>query len=249
MAKPKILILDIETFPNLVTSWGLHIPSGYLSPENVVQERTIICASWKWYKEDGVQTSCVSAAKPLNDQPVVLAIRDALLASDAVVAHNGDHFDLPWIQTRNIYYGLKPLPPIVQIDTRKIAKSKFYFNSNKLVYLAEFLGIGHKIKTEFDLWKECLQGDQEALDKMVRYNKRDVFLLEKIYERLRPYVPSRINAQLFVTKLVCPTCQSATVHRRGAQMTAAQTYQRYQCQECGSWFRDKRSTPYRGIVG
>lgn len=238
-SSPRILFLDLETFPNIVTSWGLRIYSGYLDPENITQERSIICASWKWLGERKMYSKCVSIDNVLNDVPVLYAIRDAIHKSDAVVAHNGDKFDLPWIAARSVYYGLSPLPPVIQIDTKKIAKSKFMFNSNRLVYLAEFLHVGKKLKTEFDLWKDCLKGKQSALDKMVRYNKHDVVLLERVYKKLAPYVPAKLNAALFTTKSVCPHCQSANVQRQGIARTIARSYQRWQCQSCGHWYRDR----------
>jgi hypothetical protein len=241
MAKPKILLLDIETTPNLVTSWGLHIPSGYLPPENVVQERTILCGSYQWYGQKQIASLCVTEKEPLNDFCVVGGLHAVLTQADAVVAHNGDHFDIPWILTRSIHYGLPPIRPLIQIDTRKIAKAKFYFNSNKLEYLAKFLGIGHKIKTEFDLWKDCLKGSPSALQKMVKYNQHDVKLLRGVFEKLRPFVPAKINAALFTDRPCCPTCQSSKIQSRGLSYTVAYAYRQYQCTVCGHWFRDRRS--------
>lgn len=246
MAKPSVLLLDIETAPNLLTSWGLKIYGGYLSPENIVQERTIICASWKWLDQEKIYSSCVNAKTPLQDINVLHEIRFQLRQADAVIAHNGDEFDLPWIMTRSIHHNLPPLPPIVQIDTRKIAKKKFNFNSNKLEYLAQFLGVGTKLKTEYDLWKACLRGEEKALQKMVQYNRHDVVLLEGIYLRLAPFVPAQINARLFMNRPVCPYCAHEHVTRQGTAYTLARAYARYQCQACHHWFRDSASIPKGG---
>lgn len=241
MSHPKILLIDIETTPNLVMSWSLSVPGGYLSPDNVVQERTILCASYKWLNERDMESACVSAKDVLNDLPVLKKLRAALVEADAVIAHNGDHFDLPWIMARSIFHGLEPLPALVQIDTRKIARQKFYFNSNKLEYLATFLGVGEKVHVNFSLWKECMAGDSDALTKLVHYNRRDVLLLERVYNKLAPYVPAQANARLFTKKSVCPSCQSSKVQSRGFAYTTARAYRRYQCQSCGHWFRDTRS--------
>lgn len=238
--KPKILIYDLETFPDLVTSWGLRV-FGYLSPDNIVQERTIICASWKWLGKRGVTSVCVTPSSPTDDRGVVQVLCDVIREADAIVAHNGDSFDIRWLNARAIYHGLLPLPPVIQIDTKRIAKKKFLFNSNKLAYLAEFFKIGSKIKTEFALWKQCLAGDAKALEKMVRYNRRDIVILEKVYKRLIPYVPAKINARLFTTREACSHCGSTEVQSRGFAYTAAHKYRKFQCTSCGGWYRSNKA--------
>lgn len=241
-SKPKILLLDIETFPNVGTFWDCKI-YGYLSPDNIVQERSIICASCKWVGVPGVRTYSISAQDPANDMLVVEAVYEELNEADAVVAHNGDAFDLPWVRARGIYHGFQPFAPLVQIDTKKEAKKNFKFNSNRLVYLAEYLKVGKKIKTEFELWKECAAGSEKALKKMIRYNKRDVVLLEKVYKKLRPYLPARLNYQLFTHRDSCPACGSEHVNRHGYSFTQQRKYARYKCQApgCGHPWRSRVS--------
>lgn len=238
--KPKILLYDLETFPNIVTSWGLKV-DGYLSADNIIEERTIICGSYKWLGEKTVYSTCVHPKSPKDDFQVVADLHRVVSQADAIVAHNGDAFDIRWLNARVVYHGLAPLPPVIQIDTKKIAKSKFKFNSNRLDYLAQYLGIGKKIKTEFDLWKQCMAGDEASLKEMVRYNRHDIVLLEQVYLKLAPYVPARVNARLFTKRPGCPSCGSEAVQARGFSYTVSHEYQRYQCTECGSWFRDRQS--------
>lgn len=234
--KPRILYWDIETFPNIVMSWSLWVNGG-LDPDNIVQERSIICAAWKWQGEKQVHHVSISPAHPIDDRKVVETLHKVISSADAIVHHNGDKFDIRWLRTRIAYHGLSPLPPLIQIDTKKIAKAAFYFNSNKLSYLAQFLGIGAKIKTEFGLWKQCLLGDKVALAKMVRYNKRDVRLLEKVYDVLVPHIPSRLNKRLFHNGEVCQYCGSGNIQHRGYYYTRTKKYQRYQCNDCHTWGR------------
>ena len=74
------------------------------------------------------------------------------------------------------------------IDTLKMARAGFKFNSNKLDYMGDYLGLGQKIKTEFNLWKDItLKNCPIAMNKMVKYCKRDVTLLEEVYNKLQPY--------------------------------------------------------------
>jgi uncharacterized protein YprB with RNaseH-like and TPR domain len=222
-------------------SWGLWV-NGALNHDSVVQERSIICGSWKWLGEKKVHSVAIDVKNPTDDAEVVGVLHGIVSSADAVVHHHGDSFDLPWLKARSVFYDLPPIPPLIQIDTRKLAKKAFYFNSNKLDYLAKFLGFGRKLKTDFDLWKKCLAGDQSALDKMVRYNKRDVLLLEKIYKRLVPHIPAPLNRVLFVDREVCQNCGSSHVQYRGFYYTPTSKFRRYQCMAkgCGTWSRSTK---------
>lgn len=235
-AKPRILVYDIETFPNEGLFWQLRV-DGYLSYDSITRERSMICGSWKWLGEKDVMSVEIDIKNPTDDEKVVRTLHGLVTSADAIIHHNGDSFDLPWLRARSVFYGLPALPPIIQIDTKKIAKKAFYFNSNRLDYLAQFLGLGKKIKTDYDLWKRCLAGDQKALDKMVRYNKRDVRLLERIYKKLSPYIPAPLNRVLFTEREACQNCGSTKVHYRGFHYTKTKKYRKYQCTECTSWSR------------
>ena len=115
--------------------------------------------------------------------------------ADELVHHNGDKFDLPWFKTRCLFHGLIPLPEYKCVDTLQWARRRFYFNSNKLNYIAKFLGFGGKIKTEFGLWKEIvLNKCPKAMRSMCEYCERDVHLLQRVYDRLAQLVPGKTHA-------------------------------------------------------
>lgn len=239
--KPKILAWDLETSFNILASFRLFDRAGLSIPHgNILQERNIICASWSLIGESQVYSACVAPEKPDDDKFVVELLHDVLSNVDAIVHHYGDRFDLPYFNARAIKHGLKPIPPIIQIDTKAIAKSKFLFNSNRLDYLGQFLGLGKKIKTDGDLWLGCLRGDKKALAKMVKYNRQDVRLLKRVFAKLRPYVPTKVNQQLFGNPDACPSCGSRKTQKRGYDYTGKTKFQRHQCTSCGNWFRGKR---------
>jgi len=226
----KILILDIETLPNVVTSWGLWV-DGPLSHDNILKERSILCRAWKWLGEKQVH----SAKAGKTDVGLLKLLSRVINQSDAVVAHNGDHFDIPWIRARLVKHGLKPLKSLPLIDTKLIAKKNFYFNSNRLDYLGKFLGVGSKIHTEYALWLDCMKGDKAAMEKMLRYNREDVRLLERVYLKLRPFVPAKLNQNLPDKERKCPACGSEELQARGFGCNRVTRYRRYQCQACGHW--------------
>lgn len=244
VTKPRVLFIDLETLPNIVTSWGLWV-NGMLSPDNIITERSIICGGWKWQGDKELHIVAINPKDPHNDLEVVRVLHEVVGSADAVVAHNGDKFDMRWLKARIAFHRLSPLPPVIQIDTKKIAKAAFYFNSNKLDYLAKFLGVGQKIKTEFGLWKACMAGDQKALDKMTKYCKQDLRLLEAVYDILTPHIPSKLNKVLFADREVCQHCGSKAINYRGFYYTRMNKYRRYQCCSCGCWARSLK--PFKEI--
>lgn len=230
----KILIWDIETAPMVVTSWQLFKP--FLSPDNILKESTILCAAWKWLGDKKVEAVAVDPAFPDADGVVVAKLHALLSAADVLVAHNGDKFDLRKFNARALFYGLPPLPPIQTVDTLKVARQYFALNSNKLSYLGQFLGLGKKLHTDYSLWLKVMNGDKEALAHMVKYNKQDVVLLEKVYLALRPYIRNHPNQNLYGPVECCPTCGSKEFVKRGFKHQRTTRRQQFQCSSCSSWF-------------
>lgn len=244
MAEPRILFYDIETTHNVVASFQLR--DEYTPHTNILQERYIVCACWQWLGEQQVHSVSVLddpklyAKDPHNDKHVVTVLHKLLGEADVIVAHNGDRFDRKYIETRALVHGLPPIPPVTSIDTYKVAKHRFMFNSNRLDYLGKFLGFGGKKSTPPGLWLDVLRGDEKAVKVMVDYNKRDVTLLKNIFLKLRPYMDNYLNREL-LGKTGCPRCGSKKVQSRGVHKAITKTYQRYQCQSCSGWFRQLKA--------
>ena len=237
--EPRVLLFDIEVTPNLGTFWDPLINGGYINHENIVEERYVICISWKWLGEQRVHSASIlthpSKQKGVPDAGVLRKFHGEWEKADAVIAHNGDKFDVPWIKTRLMLLPLKPLKPLMQIDTRKLAK-RMKFNSNALNYLGRFLSLGQKIKTDLDLWHRVRAGEKKAVEEMVTYNREDVRLLERFYLKIRPHVPSVVNRALWsAADIACPSCGSSEMQARGKGHNRVTAYHRFQCMACGAW--------------
>ena len=248
--KPRIVLYDLETTHNVVAAFRLWDRGGNSIPHtNVIQERYIVCACWKELGEKTVHSVATSddlkrfRKNPHDDYHVVKKLHDVLSNADVIVAHNGDQYDLKFLRGRIIAHGLAPLPPIVSVDTKKIAASQFLFNSNRLDYLGKFLGVGRKIETSSGLWLNILMGDIptkiKAIKEMVVYNKQDVLLLEDIFKKLQPYIKQRLFGRQHEPK-ACPKCGSTHFQSRGTQAAITRVYRRFQCVACGGWFRDDK---------
>jgi hypothetical protein len=243
---PKIVLWDIETTHNLAAVFNL-AHNDYINPENIVQERYIVCAAWKTLGQKAISAVATTddpelyRQKPHSDKFVVETLHTVLSDADVIVAHNGDQYDIKFTEGRMLYHGLPPLPPILKIDTLKEARNRFLLNSNKLDYLGNYLGVGRKKPTSSGLWLRVLQADPTAVMEMVKYNKQDVALLERVFLKLRPYMAQHTNRHLFGDKTGCPRCGSLRIQSRGKHRSITQVYQRFQCQDCGGWFRDKNA--------
>jgi DNA polymerase III epsilon subunit-like protein len=203
--KVKVLIYDIETSYNIVSSW--RVGNKVNLPHNsVIKERQVMCISWKWLDEDEVYT--VDWGYNTQDDKYLIDIFvDVLNEADVIVAHNGDNFDLKWLRTRALKHGIEMLPYYNQVDTLQLAKKYFYFNSNKLDYISKFLGFEGKIHTEPELWDKVILGkDLNALCKMIEYCEEDVRQLEKVYKALSKWDKPKqhAGALLFQDKVSSP---------------------------------------------
>lgn len=231
--KRRRLFFDIETSPNV----GLFWKAGYkekIDYSNIIKERAIICICYKWEGEKEVYY--LTWDKKQCDKKL---LKDFILVAnqaDEMVGHNGDRFDLPWIRGRCVHHKIPMLPTYVTIDTLKISRQKFRFNSNRLDYVASFLGIGKKIKTDFNLWKDIVLGkSQLAMDKMVKYCKGDVILLERVFDRLKGYVEPKTHYGVIFKqdRGTCPECGSDELVRNKRRTTATGLVKiQYICKTC-----------------
>lgn len=184
----KKLFFDIETSPNIVLSWrvGHKINLDY---DNILQERSIICVSYKWENDPNVYSITWNEG---DDKELLSEFSKVIDSADEIVTQNGDKFDVKWLRTRCIYHNIPISPKFNSIDTLKLAKTGFLFNSNKLDYMGSYLGVGNKIETTYGLWKDILlKNDKKALKTIVEYCEEDVRLLERVYNRLKPYCPEK----------------------------------------------------------
>ena len=244
--RPKRLLVDIETSPNVVYSWrvGYKISINY---ENILQERAIICIGYKWQGEK--ETHCLTWNNG-DDKAMLKAFIPILESADEVVAHFGDRFDIPWLRARAAFHGITVSPHIKTIDTKAQSARLFYFNSNRLDYLGQFLGVGKKIETDFDLWKDVVAGDEVALAKMVRYCRQDVKLLEKVYLRLEGYNKPKTHQGVMRGQpcSTCPKCASPNVIAIGKQVTGTGAVRpKMKCKTCSQVFLVTRAELSRHI--
>jgi DNA polymerase III epsilon subunit-like protein len=231
----KKLFLDIETAPNLVYVWGLWNQN--VGINQIVEPGYTLCWAAQWEGEKTLHFRSIVG----GEQQMLEGIHQLLEEADAVVHYNGRRFDMPMLNKEFIKHGLEPPAPYHQIDLLETARRRFRFESNKLDYVAQFLGVGTKLQHKgMELWRDCMDGDAKAWKEMERYNKQDVRLLPQVYQKLLPWISDHPNAALYSddTRPVCTNCGSHNVVKKGVEKLKTLSYQRYKCNDCG--------TPLRG---
>lgn len=232
----RILYFDIETAPNLAAVWD-HFETNVISYDEG-HEWYMLCFAWQWEGEKKVHSfSQLDAGvdfehAPCDDSAVVARLWDLFDEADYVIAHNGDRFDIRKAQARFAIQDLGPTSPFRSIDTKRVAKRHFAFNSNSLDNLGQTLGLGRKVKHPgYEMWQGCMRGERKWWDLMVKYNRQDITLLRQVYLRLRPFISN--HPQFHVSG--CNVCGGTNLQSRGVRRHATFSYPQYQCQDCGSW--------------
>lgn len=242
--KCKILIFDIENAPLEVYCWNRRLWNVNINPEQIIKEWFMICWSAKWLNSPKVLDDCLTPkeAKNRDDKRIVKKLWGLFDEADMIVAHNGKKFDIPMTNTRFITHKLKPPKPYRIIDTKEQASKYFVFTYNKLDYLGQVFGVGRKQDTDFQLWIDCVAGQKKALKTMLDYNIQDVLLLEEVYLKLRPYMKSHPNLNLFQPEDGCANCGSLNIKVAGYYTTQTRRYRSFQCDDCGAYSREAAKT-------
>lgn len=226
----KVLVLDIETKPAQAYVWRAYGEQN-IGVDQIIDAGGIICVGAKWL---GEKTTYLFSDWEHGHHEMLVLIHEMMSFADAIVTYNGDAFDLKKLQGEFLLAGLGPTPPCTSIDVIKAVR-KFGFFMNKLAFIGPLLSQGGKVETGgFTLWTKVMAGDEKAQEKMAKYCKQDVDLLEKLYLRVRPFIRNHPHMGK-VGAHECGACGSTHVQSRGTRRTRAFKIQRLQCQTCGAW--------------
>ena len=233
----RVLLIDIETAPNKVYTWGLFNQNVALN--QIDEPGYTLCWAAQWVGESKVMFSSIHGDGKKKMLEKVYALLDE---ADVVVHYNGKKFDIPILNQEFISMGWGPPSPVQQIDLLRTARSQFRLTSNKLDYVLGFLDLGKKVENKgMMLWRECMAGNDRAWRDMERYNKGDIKGLAKLYKRLRPWIKNHPNHGLYkdTARPTCPNCGGTSVQLRGVYRTSTLTYRRFVCNTCGTWSKER----------
>lgn len=249
-AGAKILMVDIETTPNLV--WAFDIWNQNIGINQIEIPTSILCFAAQWYGSDNMEF--YSQWEHGQERMIAEAWR-LLNEADIVVHYYGSRFDVPHLNREFLQAGFLPPAPFKQIDLKVAVSRRFKFTSNKLQFLSEVLGLEGKEEHEgfnlwskviniFDKWPAVIQEDAKA--RMESYNKRDVELLSEVYDVLLPWIPGHPHLWLYEGCGGCPTCGADALVPAGFATTRLSIFKQFRCTECGKYFRNSRRE--RGVT-
>lgn len=229
MQNKKIVIWDIES-SNLDADFA-----------------TILCVGWKYLGDKKVNIIKISDSPtfkkdPTNDKWVVQEISKVLSEADMWITHYGRKFDVPMVNTKLLFWGLPPMPPVPHIDTWLISKYKLKLHSNRLATVSGMFGLDDKTPVLGRQWIKAIAGDKASLNYVYEHCKQDIIVLEQVYEKIKCLTTTHPNVNLCddsVDKPRCPICGNSNVHKRGYSIARVGKRQRYQCQKCGGWSTGK----------
>jgi hypothetical protein len=191
MAETNTLLIDFETSPIKGYWWrGMY----EVNPIKILEHSRVLSYAYKWY--GGKEIKCLSqrmfptyAKDKVDNKLLMKSLVELYERAEYVVAHNLKKFDDRVANKGIIMNAITPPKRHRVIDTLTIAKSEFNFDSNKLDDLAALLKIGRKLPhTGFPMWEGCMDGVLKDWLMMEKYNKHDIFLLEGVYEKFRPFI-------------------------------------------------------------
>jgi len=239
--RQKVLVIDIETSPNIVYTWGLFQQN--VAINQIIESGRVLCFAAKWHGDSG--TVFYGENQRGGHERVIRAAHRLLCEADAVVGWNSNRFDIRWLNQAFFRYGLRRPAGYKAVDLMRAQKKHRFLASNKLDYAARHLGLGGKVDTGgFQLWRDCLAGDRKAWGQMEKYNREDVELADKILSRMLSggWVQGLPNMSVHNGDC-CPACGSEKLKADGHYQTQTRRYQQWVCLDCGSPSRSVKCVP------
>lgn len=243
---PRILVLDLETSPNVAHVWGLFKQT--VSLNQLLESTEVISFAAKWHDADDVLFYSIY---DFDKQKITERKRTEMLraahalidVADIVVHYNGKSFDMPHLRREFLKAGMPPPSPVKEVDLLLAVKSQFRMTSNKLQYVSTYVGLEGKVQTGgHELWLNCMAGDYDSWLLMREYNKQDVVQTELLYDKLLPWIPGHPHIGLYEGEIhACQRCGSTDLTKQGFAFTLLGKFQQYRCNNCKSWSRSKKN--------
>lgn len=226
----KILFLDLETSPNLAHVWGLWQQNVAIT--QLEKSTEVICFGARWLGSDKVIFKSVHHH---GKEKMLDELHKIMDQADVLIGWNSQAFDSKHIKREFIENGYLPPSPWKELDLMRVVKGQFKFPSNKLDYVAQTLKVGAKVQhSGFQLWLDCMAGDNKAWQEMKTYQIQDVNLLVDLYEILLPWINNHPNvAASNGTPDGCKNCGGTDIIKAGKKITTNAIHQRHQCTSCG----------------
>lgn len=231
--KPRILVFDIE----IAGQFGAN--AGY-----------ILCIGYRWVGERkthllSIRDNAKAFAKNCtNDKDLVQRFSKIAAQADMWVTWYGSRFDVPFIQTRRLIHGLKPLPQIAHWDGWRVARFDLKFTRNSLDTVSRSLPLStgevREFKTPLDFthWIQAGAGQLKSLRYVEKHCIADIAVTDGAFLKMRPFTKTMPNLTLLSGEpfMGCASCGSFDTVKNGIKACAQTTKQQHLCRKCGHYF-------------
>ncbi len=129
-----------------------------------------------------------------QDRRIIKLLIDEMKKYDILVTYYGTNFDIPFIRTKALRYGIdfphyefdgkKLVHEVSHFDLFYLVKSKLLLSRSSLDNTCDYLGIKGKTQISKDAWRLAKYGDPDALREVLKHNIGDVKILEELHDRL-----------------------------------------------------------------
>ena len=248
----RVVTLDIERIPGWHSTWhrgqtvtgpfwDLNEIKGWtgkrIHADDVKEWPRTICAAWKWYNQEDVEFAAEWRVGGYSE--FMRAVWDVFDRADLIIGHNADRFDARHLMGGWAEMGLPAPSPYKVVDTLKIARGTFAYESNTLDALNKRLGIDSKTdRYDVKIARAAVSGDREAQAVLESYNRGDIIASEALFDRLRPYAKGIPHLGMWTDdEMACPSC-GHTMTATGKTVHAnVQKYEHLHCPNCGAHAR------------
>lgn len=239
MTGPRLLVYDIETSPSVCYSFSMWQTN--ITSEKMIKPSEVMCFAAQWVGEDEV------IYRSTHDDGRAAMVEKAhrlFSEADVLIGWNSIKFDTKHLNREFILAGLGPPAPYRQVDLMRAVKSRFNFSHNGLDYICSQLGLERKQKhgefAGFDLWLQCLAGNDKAWKVLREYCVNDTAIITAAYLKLLPWVSGHPSWGAFLGEDVCVNCGSESLAKEGFAYTSTSRYQRLRCRSCGKYSRSTK---------
>jgi hypothetical protein len=234
MNEPKVLVYDLETTPVLAWVWSCGeqvVRHGQLQePHN---QTKIICITYRWLHEKKAK-ALVFDLKTLSDKAILIEFSKLAREADVIIGKNNARFDDKHVNFRLFQNDLPPIPDLANKsdDLEKWMRRTFNMQSYALDYFAKLRTGEGKIKMEMGDWLDIVvRKDKKALDKMVKYGKKDADDTAELILQVKPYVTPKHSMASFHGKPCCINCGSTNLIKDGTRFLSGIKKQRFFCND------------------
>jgi DNA polymerase elongation subunit (family B) len=231
--KPRILFFDLETTPLKAYIWGLGkqvVRHNQLV--NNYSQWGIICATYCW--NDGKPAQVIDWGYEEQDTGKVVREFDEIIKqADHIIGKNNKRFDDKMLNMARLFNNVPSMPEWSRTndDLEQQMRRTFRLPSHSLDYISNQLGLGGKIKMQFQDWIDIVEktpNGMKAFNKMLKYGKKDVEDTRKLWNILSKHFDPKFNAEVDA----CFNCKSFKRKKSGFSYTSQGRKQRYTCLEC-----------------